>query len=151
MGAFPLDHDAKQEAFTLLRREGVDFARACSGKVLVLAEEPHFMMMSLIELDPTVRLTSFREADTNVIRADGTRCTADFVEKQAIRGHDTAQAFLASPLHEGWSIYFQEMRRNPYDTTPIPAERRFCIGGGSAESVAFYGSGACTIPVPPAK
>jgi hypothetical protein len=134
MGAFPLDHEAKQQSFAVLRNEGREFARACSGQVLVLSEEPHFMLMSLIELDPTVRLNNFSQGGppnqgvTRVIRAHGTRCSADFVDKQASSGRDAARDFMDSPAYATWPVYFQEARRNRYDRTPIPASRRFCAG-----------------------
>ena len=128
LGAFPLDHEAKQQSFELLRAEGRDFARACSGQVLVISEEPHFMMMSIIDLDPTVRLQTLRFGPERVFRASGRRCTADFVEKQAPAHYDPLPALLASPQYAGWQVYFQESRRNPYDRTPVPQERRLCLG-----------------------
>jgi hypothetical protein len=128
LGAFPLDHQAKQESFEVLREEGRDFARACSGHVLVISEEPHFMMMSLIELDPTVQLRTLRFGPDRVFRASGRRCTADFIEKQAPAHRDPLPALLASREYAGWKVYFQESRRNAFDRTPVPAERRFCLG-----------------------
>ena len=128
MGAFPLDHAAKQQSFAQLRDEGRAFAQACSGHVLVLSEDPHFMLLSMLELDRSVRLSSFREAGTRVVRASGARCTADFVEKQAPSRRDTLRDFLRSDRYDGWPIYFQEARRNPYDRTEVPAERRFALG-----------------------
>jgi hypothetical protein len=125
MGAFPWDHQAKQEAFAQLADEGRAFAQACTGRVLVMSEDPHFMMMDIMELDRSVRLTSFREAGTRVVRARGTRCTADFVEKQASSRRDTLREFLEVSRYDGWPIYFQELRRNPYDRTEVPAARRF--------------------------
>ena len=125
IGAFPLDHRAKQEAFTQLADEGRAFAQACTGHVLVMSEDPHFMMMDMMELDRSVRLTSFHEAGTRIVRASGTRCTADFVEKQAPSRRDTLREFLEVSRYDGWPIYFQESRRNPYDRTEVPAERRF--------------------------
>ncbi len=128
LGAFPLDHEAKQQSFELLRDEGREFARACTGQVLVISEEPHFMMMSLIDRDPTVRLQTLRFGPERVFRASGQRCTADFVEKQAPTHYDPLPALLAAPRYAGWKIYFQESRRNAYDRTGVPQERRFCLG-----------------------
>ena len=127
LGAFPLDHEAKQEAFAPLREEGRAFARACSGRVLVIAEEPYLMMMSLIERDPSVRLRTLTVGANRVYRASGARCTADFVEKQAPQHRDPLQELLGSPQYIGWSVYFQEARRNEYDRTPVPAGRRFSL------------------------
>ncbi len=128
LGAFPLDHEAKQQSFELLREEGREFARACTGQVLVIAEEPHFMMMSLIDRDPSVRLQTLRFGPERVFRASGRRCTADFVEKQAPAHYDPLPALLAAREYAGWKIYFQESRRNAFDRTPVPPERRFCLG-----------------------
>ncbi|HEY4213013.1 MAG TPA: hypothetical protein VGM84_16145 [Steroidobacteraceae bacterium] len=136
MGAFPWDHEAKQQAFTQLADEGRAFARACTGHVLVMSEDPHFMMMSMLELDRSVRLTSLREADTRVIRASGTRCTADFVEKQAPSRRDTLKDFLQVSSYDNWPIYFQELRRNPYDRTPVPSGRRFALEAAGPGRVA---------------
>jgi hypothetical protein len=127
LGAFPWDHEAKQGGFALLREEGRAFARACSGNLLVFAEEPHYMMMSLVEGDRTVRLSSLEEANTRVVQALSSRCTAAFVEKQAPSHRDMVREFLDAGRYEGWPIYFQEARRNPYDRTEVPAERRYCI------------------------
>ena len=129
LGAFPLDHAAKQESFALLRVEGRDFARACSGKVLVISEEPYVMMMSLIERDPSVRLSTLHVGASTVYRASGERCTADFVEKQAAQHRDVLSELLRMPQYAGWSVYFQEARRNDFDRTRVPAERRFFVWG----------------------
>jgi hypothetical protein len=127
LGAFPLDHAAKQESFALLRDEGRQFARACSGRVLVIAEEPYFMMMSLIERDPSARLSTLQVGADRVYRASGNRCTADFAEKQAAQHRDVLPELLRMPQYAGWSVYFQEARRNDFDRTPVPAERRFSV------------------------
>ena len=127
MGAFPMDHEAKQQSFELLRNEGRAFARACSGQVLVVSEEPFFMMMSLIERDPGVRLSTSQVGDFRVYRAAGSRCTADFIEKEANAHRDPLPDFLQSPRYAGWSVYFQEARRNESDRTAVPVERRLCI------------------------
>jgi len=127
MGAFPLDHEAKQEAFMLLRDEGRAFARACSGHLLVFAEQPHYMMLSLVESDRTVRFDSAWEGDTIVMHASGKRCTVDFVVKQAVLHRDALRDFLNIDRYKALPIYFQEARRNPYDRMAVPADRRFCI------------------------
>jgi hypothetical protein len=136
MGAFPWDHEAKQDAFAQLAAEGRAFADACTEKVLVMSEDPHFMMMDMMELDRSVRLTSFREAGTRVVRASGARCTADFVEKQAPSRRDTVRDFLQVSRYDGWPIYFQELRRNPYDRTPVPVDRRFAPASAGPGQVA---------------
>jgi hypothetical protein len=127
MGTFPLDHDAKQELFMRLRNEARAFARTCSGNVLVFAEEPHYMMLSLIELDPGARLKTVEVGDTRVFQLRGTRCSADFVEKAAAWHRDALREFLEAGYDAQWPIYFQESRRNPSDRTPVPEERRYCI------------------------
>ena len=142
IGAFPWDHQAKQEAFTQLADEGRAFAEACTGHVLVMSEDPHFMMMDIMELDRSVRLTSFREAGTRIVRAGGTRCTADFVEKQAPSRRDTLRDFLEVSRYDGWPIYFQELRRNPYDRTEVPADRRFAQWTYAGANAQWTHSGA---------
>ena len=127
MGAFPLDHEAKQESFMLLRSEGRAFARSCSGNVLAFAEEPHYMMMSLVEADRSVRFTTVDVGNTKVIQARGARCSVDFVEKAAAWHRDALREFLEAGYDVGWPIYFQESRRNPSDRTPVPEERRYCV------------------------
>jgi hypothetical protein len=127
MGAFPLDHEAKQELFMRLRNEGRAFARACSGSVLAFAEEPHYMMLSLVELDRSMRFVTVDAVDTQVIRARGARCSVDFVEKAAAWHRDALREFLEAGYDAGWPIYFQESRRNPSDLTPVPEQRRYCI------------------------
>ena len=127
IGAFPLDHNAKQQLDSLLREEGLAFARACSGRVLVISEEPYFMLMSLIERDPTVRLSTSEVGANRVYSATGARCTADFVEKQAPLHRDPLPELLQSPRYAGWLVYFQEARRNASDRTAVPVERRFCL------------------------
>jgi hypothetical protein len=126
-GAFPLDHDAKQEDFTFFRNEGRAFARACSGHLLVFAPRPHYMMLSLIELDRSVRLNSTHVGDAEVVRASGLRCTADFVLNPSEVHGDTLREFLDRDAYKGLPIYFQEARRDQYDRTAVPAARRFCI------------------------
>jgi len=126
-GAFPLDHEAKQEDFMYFRNEGRAFARACSGHLLVFAQRPQYMMLSLIELDRGVRLSSSRVGDAEVVRASGSRCTADFVVNPSEVHGDTLREFLAKDAYKGLPIYFQEARRDKYDRTPVPAARRFCI------------------------
>jgi hypothetical protein len=127
MGAFPLDHEAKQESFIMLRAEGREFARTCSGKVLAFAEEPHYMMMSLVESDRSVRFKTVAVGDTKVIQARGARCSVDFVEKAAAWHRDALREFLEAGYDVGWPIYFQESRRNPSDRTAVPEERRYCV------------------------
>lgn len=126
-GAFPLDHAVKQEEFMFFRNEGRAFARACTGHILVFAPRPHYMMMSLIERDRSVRLSSTHVGDAEVVRAAGARCTADFVTNPSEVHGDTLREFLDREGYRGLPIYFQESRRDKYDRTPVPAERRFCI------------------------
>lgn len=127
IGLFPLDHLAKQNAFMVLRKEGMSFARGCSGKVLAFAEEPHYMMLSLIELDHSMRIKTVTVGDTRVFQARGARCSVDFVEKAAARHRDALKEFLEAGYDAGWPIYFQESRRNPSDRTPVPEDRRYCL------------------------
>jgi hypothetical protein len=127
MGLFPLDHEAKQESFMVLRNEGRAFARACTGKILAFAEQPHYMMLSLVELDRSMRFQSVEVRDTKVIQARGARCSVDFVEKAAAWHRDALREFLEAGYDVGWPIYFQESRRNPSDRTTVPEERRYCI------------------------
>ena len=138
MGAFPLDHEAKQESFMLLRNEARAFARTCSGNVLAFAEEPHYMMLSLVELDRSVRIKTVEVGDTKVFQLRGTRCSVDFVEKAAAWHRDALREFLEAGYDAQWPIYFQESRRNPSDRTPVPQERRYCI----EKSI----DGQCTLP-----
>lgn len=126
-GAFPLDHEAKQEEFTLFRNEGRAFARACSGHLLVFAPRAHYMISSLIELDRSVSLSSARVGDAEVVRASGRRCTADFVTNPSEVHGDTLREFLDMDAYKALPIYFQETRRDRYDRTAVPAARRFCI------------------------
>jgi hypothetical protein len=142
MGLFPLDHEAKQEAFMVLRNEGRAFARSCSGKILAFAEEPHYIMLSLVELDRSMRFHTVDVGDTRVIQARGTRCSVDFVEKAAAWHRDALREFLEAGYDAGWPIYFQESRRNPSDRTPVPEQRRYCIEekqGGGCDSTAVAG------------
>jgi hypothetical protein len=127
MGTFPLDHEAKQDLFMMLRREGREFARTCTGKVLAFAEEPHYMMLSLVELDRSMRFRTTDVGDTKVIQARGARCSVDFVEKAAAWHRDALREFLEAGYDAGWPIYFQESRRNPSDRTPVPEERHYCL------------------------
>jgi hypothetical protein len=127
MGLFPLDHEAKQESFMLIRNEGRTFARSCSGKVLAFAEEPHYMMLSLAELDRSMRFRTVHVGDTRVIQARGAQCSVDFVEKAAAWHRDALREFLEAGYDVGWPIYFQESRRNPSDRTQVPEERRYCV------------------------
>ena len=127
MGAFPLDHEAKQELFMRLRNEGRAFARTCTGNVLAFAEEPHYMMLSLFELDPAARMKTVEVDDTRVFQFRGTRCSVDFVEKAAAWHRDALSEFLEAGYDARWPIYFQESRRNPSDRTSVPEERRYCI------------------------
>lgn len=127
MGAFPFDHDAKQELFMRLRNEGRAFARTCTGNVLVFAEQPHYMMLSLFELDPAARMKTVEVDDTRVFQFRGTRCSVDFVEKAAAWHRDALSEFLEAGYDARWPIYFQESRRNPSDRTSVPEERRYCI------------------------
>lgn len=127
IGAFPLDHDAKAQVYALLRREGQAFARACTGHVLVFAEDPRYMMISLIDTHPTMRFARLQLGPFHIIQAAGRRCTADFVKKTAIWHQDVMGRFLAAGYDPGWPIYFQDAERNPYDRTPVPVARRFCI------------------------
>lgn len=127
IGLFPLDHLAKQESFMVLRNEGRAFARGCSGKVLAFAEEPHYMMLSLAELDHSMRFNTVNFGDTRVFQARGARCSVDFVEKAAAMHRDALREFLEAGYDAGWPIYFQESRRNPSDRTPVPQGRRYCL------------------------
>ena len=127
MGLFPLDHEAKQDSFMVLRREGREFARTCQGAVLAFAEEPHYMLLSLIELDHSMRLSTVQVGDTRVMQARGTRCRVDFVEKAAAWHRDVLREFLEAGYDSGWPIYFQESRRNPSDRTRVPQERHYCL------------------------
>jgi len=127
IGLFPLDHLAKQESFMVLRKEGRAFARGCSGKVLAFAEEPHYMMLSLVELDHSMRFQTVTVGDTNVVQARGARCSVDFVQKAAAWHRDALREFLEAGYDAGWPIYFQESRRNPSDRTPVPENRRYCL------------------------
>lgn len=127
IGAFPLDHDAKAQFYTLLRQEGRAFAQACTGHVLVFADDPHYMMISIVAADPTMRFTRLQEGPFDVTQAAGRRCTVDFVKKTAVWHEDVMGRFLASDHDPGWPIYFQDAERSPYDRTPVPPERRFCI------------------------
>jgi hypothetical protein len=129
LGAFPLDHEAKQEMFMLVRQEGRAFARGCSGEVLAFAEEPHYMMISLVELDHSMRFRTVTVGDTKVFQARGSRCSVDFVEKAAAWHRDELHEFLEAGYDNGWPIYFQESRRNPSDRTRVPDERRYCLQG----------------------
>jgi len=127
IGLFPLDHLAKQESFRVLRKEGRAFARGCSGKVLAFAEEPHYMMLSLAELDHSMRFTTVTVGDTKVFQARGARCSVDFVEKAVAWHRDALRQFLEAGYDAQWPIYFQESRRNPSDRTPVPEDRRYCF------------------------
>jgi hypothetical protein len=127
MGMFPLDHEAKQATFMVLRDEGRAFARTCSGKVLAFAEEPHYMLLSLVELDRSVRIDTVQVGQNRVFRAHGARCSVDFVEKAAAWHRDSLREILEAGYDVDWPIYFQESRRNPSDRTPVPQERRYCI------------------------
>lgn len=129
MGMFPLDHAAKQESFMLVRNEGRAFARSCTGKILAFAEEPHYMMISLVELDRSMRFKTVTVGDTKVFQARGERCWVDFVEKAAAWHRDALREFLEAGYDNGWPIYFQESRRNPSDRTRVPDERRYCLEG----------------------
>ena len=141
MGAFPLDHEAKQELFMRLRNEGLAFARTCTGNVLAFAEEPHYIMMSLIELDPTARMKTVLVGDTKVFQLRGARCSVDFVEKAAAWHRDALREFMEAGYDAQWPIFFQESRRNPSDRTPVPEERRYCIEKSA--------DGECAIPAAP--
>lgn len=141
MGAFPLDHEAKQELFMRLRNEGLAFARTCSGNVLAFAEEPHYIMMSLIELDPTARMKTVLVGDTKVFQLRGTRCSVDFVEKAAAWHRDALREFMEAGYDAQWPIFFQESRRNPSDRTAVPEERRYCIEKSA--------DGECALPASP--
>jgi hypothetical protein len=141
MGLFPLDHEAKQQAFIMLRNEGQSFARTCSGNVLAFAEEPHYMMLSMIERDRSVRLKVVEVGDTKVVQARGVRCSVDFVEKQAASHRDALKEFLQAGYDIGWPIYFQESRRSTSDRTPVPEERRYCVrktADGWCDSASAY-------------
>jgi hypothetical protein len=136
LGMLPLDHAAKQESFMLVRNEGRAFARSCADKVLVFAEEPHYMMISLVELDRSMRIETVTVGDTKVFRARGERCWVDFVAKAAARHRDALREFLEAGYDNGWPIYFQESRRNPSDRTRVPDERRYCIEGPAGRGCA---------------
>lgn len=127
IGLFPLDHLAKQESFMVLRNEGRAFARGCSGKVLAFAEEPHYMMLSLVELDHSMRFRTVTVRDSRVFQGRGARCSVDFVEKAAALHRDALKELLEAGYDAGWPIYFQESRRNPSDRTAVPEERRYCL------------------------
>jgi hypothetical protein len=141
MGLFPLDHEAKQDMFMLLRQEGRAFARGCSGKVLAFAEEPHYMMISLVELDRSMRFRTVAAGDTKVFQARGSRCSVDFVEKAAAWHRDELREFLEAGYDSGWPIYFQESRRNPSDRTSVPEKRRYCLQGSAGGSCSSTSSG----------
>ena len=110
-----------------VRNEGRAFARTCTGNILVFAEEPHYMMLSLVELDRSMRFNTVEAGNTRVFQARGRRCSVDFVEKAAALHRDIMREFLDAGRDAGWPIYFQEFRRNPSDRTAVPAERRYCI------------------------
>jgi hypothetical protein len=129
LGMFPLDHAAKQQSFMLMRNEGRAFARSCAGKILVFAEEPHYMMISLVELDRSMRFNTVAMGAAKVFQARGERCRVDFVEKAAARHRDVLREFLEAGYDNGWPIYFQESRRNPSDRTRVPDDRRYCLEG----------------------
>jgi predicted ATPase len=137
---FPLDHEAKQEAFMVLRDEGRAFARTCSGKVLAFAEEPHYLMLSLVELDRSMRIDTVQVGENRVFRAHGARCSVDFVEKAAAWHRDSLREILEAGYDVDWPIYFQESRRNPSDRTPVPEERRYCIRPTAAGRCDFAAS-----------
>ncbi len=141
LGMFPLDHEAKQEMFMLVREEGRAFARSCSGRVLAFAEEPHYMMISLVELDHSMRFRTVAMGDTKVFQARGSRCSVDFVEKAAAWHRDELREFLEAGYDSGWPIYFQESRRNPSDRTRVPDERRYCLQGPAGGGCSPAGSG----------
>jgi hypothetical protein len=141
MGTFPLDHEAKQELFMRLRNEGLAFARTCSGNVLAFAEEPHYIIMSLVELDPSARMKTVLVGDTKVFQLRGTRCSVDFVEKAAAWHRDALREFMEAGYDAQWPIFFQESRRNPSDRTPVPEERRYCIEKSA--------DGECAVPTSP--
>src|SRR3569833_2375864 len=140
IGLFPLDHLAKQESFEVLRKEGRAFARGCSGKVLAFAEEPHYMMLSLAELDRSMRFTTVTVGDTKVFQARGARCYVDFVEKAAAWRRGARRLFLEGGYDAQWPIYFQESRRSPSDRTPVPEARRYCLDAPAG--------GWCASPAP---
>lgn len=141
MGMFPLDHAAKREMFVLLRQEGREFARGCSGKVLAFAEQPHYMMISLVELDRSMRFRTVTVGDTTVFQARGSRCSVDFVEKAAAWHRDELREFLEAGYDSRWPIYFQESRRNPSDRTRVPEERRYCLQGPAGGGCSAASSG----------
>jgi hypothetical protein len=140
LGMFPLDHAAKQELFMLVRNEGRAFARSCHGKVLAFAEEPHYMMISLVESDRSVRFKTVTVGDTKVFQARGERCWVDFVEKAAAWHRDALREFLEAGYDNGWPIYFQESRRNSSDRTRVPDERRYCLEGPASGGCSSAGA-----------
>jgi hypothetical protein len=151
LGAFPMDHSAKQHAYTLFRDEGRAFARNCSGRVLVFAEESDYILLSLIEGDRTVRLSSVEASGHLIWEALGTHCTLHIVQKPAPQPTDLVRDFLKMDRYREWPMYFQEATRNAYDRTEVPRERRYCIDdAASRECADTTGAGALIRSLPTA-
>lgn len=125
LGAFYWDHRSNQRTFDVLQKEGRAIATQCKGNLLVVADQPYYIIMAIAESDSSARVSTSYGPERDVWHIRGTRCNLVIVQKYKSWPKNVLPVFLTDPTYEGWPVYFQEITRGVPDSTQVPAERSF--------------------------
>ena len=127
LGMFVPAQLANQRQAALERDEALRLAAQAPKRLLVLADDQHYLIAHLIAADPSLRWSERTENGVLFARLESPKRSIVLVQKYDAWPRDVNAEILADPAWRSWPVYVQPFTVSRYDKTEVPAERRFVL------------------------
>jgi hypothetical protein len=127
LGAFIPAQRANQRQAALERDEAIRLAAQAPRRLLVVADDQHYLIAHFIAADPSLEWTERSENDVLFTRLESPRHSIVLVEKYKAWPRDVTAEVLANPAWRSWPVYVQPFTVGRYDKTEVPQNMRFVL------------------------
>lgn len=125
LGAFMPAQRANQRLAALERDEAVRLAAHAPQRLLVFADDQHYLIAHLVAADPLLKWSERTVNGILYTRLESPKRSIVLVEKYSAWPRDVTAELLANPAWQSWPVYVQPFTVSRYDKTEVPRERRF--------------------------
>ncbi len=127
LGAFMPAQRANQRLAALERDEAVRLAAQAPQRLLVFADDQHYLIAHLIAADPALRWSESTVNGILFTRLQSPKRSIVLVEKYSAWPRDVTAEVLGDPAWQSWPVYVQPYTVSRYDRTEVPQDRRFAL------------------------
>lgn len=127
LGAFMPAQRANQRQAALEREEAIRLTAQAPQRLLVLADDQHYLIAHLLATYPSLRWSEKTVNGILYTRLESPRRAIVLVEKYSAWPRDVTREVLADPSWQAWPVYVQPFTVSRYDKTDVPRERRFAL------------------------